>query len=117
MALTSFNSNLNTVDQDQAARLISTYSNESDDGQICAELCKEEAGLLEILGDYLNDAQQSIPVKEQIFTAFGNICAEMNENCKEAVLKRGHVLDYLQGLDSEDKMNNNIPWLLYNLYC
>ena len=102
--------------QDQAARLISTYSNECDDGQICAELCKDQ-GLLELLGDYLNDSQQSEPVRESIFTALVNICAEQNENCKEAVINRGKILIYSKTLGPDDSINEHIPWLLYNLYC
>lgn len=46
-----------------------------------------------------------------------NICAEMNENCKEAVIKRGRILIFLNNLGPDDIMNENIPWLLYNLYC
>ena len=42
--------------KEQAAKLLCIYTNEADDGQICAELCKDQ-GLLELLGDYLNDSQ------------------------------------------------------------
>lgn len=74
--------------------------------------------MLEILGDYLGDKNQSDPVRDNILTAFVNICAEQNENLKEAVIRRGRVLDILcNELHHNDLAIINIPWLLYNLYC
>lgn len=78
--------------KEKACELLCKFSLENDDGQICAELCKPEHGLLDLLGDYLNDPSQSDPVKSHLLTTFANICAEINENLKEAVIKRGRVL-------------------------
>ena len=91
-----------------------TYEN--DEGQMSAELCKPDYGLVELLGDLLNDASQSDPLRHYILSSFANMCAELNENIKEAVLVRGRVLDIF-ATTSDRKVQLLLPWLLYNVYC
>ena len=66
----------------------------TDDGEICSEICKDEHAMIEVLGDYLQDIQQSDPVRSNILMILSNMCAEENENIKETVLQRGHFLDF-----------------------
>ena len=49
-------------------------------------MSKVDHALIEVLGDYLQDTQQSEPVRLNILIVFSNMCAEVNENIKEAVL-------------------------------
>ena len=74
------------------------------------------------------DTSQNEVIKHHIVNIFGNICAEMNENLKEAVIKRGHFLTFFHQV--ADEMSNDasmrgfvirvmtqFPWIAYNLYC
>lgn len=81
-------------------------------------LCQNDYGLIELLGDYLNDDKQSAKVKENIVLAFSNICAEVNENLKEAIIQRGRILNYFEEAACiSDEIIQTVPWLLYNIYC
>ena len=83
-----------------AIQFVLKVSYEEDDGQTCGELCKLDHGFIDILGDYLVDQIQSDPVKSGIIVCFTNICAEKNENLKEAVIGRGQILSFLQKNDT-----------------
>ena len=72
--------------------LLVRFSYENDGGKICCEISKVDHALIEVMGDYLQDETQSEPVRGKIILAFANMCAEVNENIKEAVLQRGHLL-------------------------
>ena len=55
---------------------------------------------------------------------FSNMCAEINENIKEAVLQRGHFLEYFSmalslnnPTESDVALAFNLPWALFNIYC
>ena len=52
--------------------------------------------------------------------------AEVNENIKEAVLQRGHLLEFFQTVCRVEqhqqsaahlKFSHNLPWIIFNLYC
>ena len=76
------------------------------------------SSLFYLLGDYINDIHQPENVKEYILNAFCNICAEINENLKEAVIQHGRILKFFQETPSiSDDIIKLAPWLLYNLYC
>ena len=54
------------------------------------------------------------------------MCAEVNENIKEAVLQRGHLLEFFQTVCRADQqphqtmcleLSYNLPWVLFNIYC
>lgn len=94
---------------------------EIDDGKTCEILCHSEHGLLELLSEYLHDERQSENVKDDFLRVLSNICAEENENLKEAVIRRGNILKYFQGEGSaiqiSDRLIQTLPGLLYNLYC
>ena len=98
--------------------LLVRFSYENDDGQICCEMCKVDHALIEVLGDYLQDETQSEPVRGKIILAFANMSAEVNENIKEAVLQRGHLLAFFQTVCRANlKFSLNLPWIVFNLYC
>ena len=101
-----------------AIQLLFKLSFEADDGQACGELSKQSHGLIELLSEYLFDENQSEPVKNGIVAIFTSISAEENENLKEAIIVRGHILDYLMGLrDPCESTCIDISCLLINLYC
>ena len=101
-----------------AVELVKKLSLQVDEGQISADLCKPEHSLLDLLGDYLNDERQSSGVKEQIVTTFCNICAEVNENLKEAIIHRGRILAFFsEAVNISDDVIQMVSWLLFNLYC
>ena len=54
------------------------------------------------------------------------MCAEVNENIKEAVLQRGYLLEFFQTVCRADQqhhqamhleLSHNLPWVLFNIYC
>lgn len=59
------------------------------------------------MSEYLFDNSQTEVAKNQILLIFGNVCSEMNENLKEAVIKRGNILNYLTYVADELSMNAN----------
>ena len=59
------------------------------------------------MSEYLFDNSQTEVAKNQILHIFGNVCSEMNENLKEAVIKRGNILNYLTYVADELSMNAN----------
>ena len=105
--------------KDSATNLLVVVS-ASESSQYAYSLCELSLSLIEILGELIQDERQSAPVRYNICLILGNIAAEQGGTYKQIVVKRAKVmglLDLVADGSTDAKLEDEMPWLINNLYC